>query len=627
MRKIFVGNNKSSFKDFTEKPQIQWALRVYALLFPVLAFFLLEGLNPVSPTFLAGGVVFASILFIYLASVVLFAATGSVFWAYFIVSLLLGIGFIVNHFKIMLIGQVLVPTDFLLVGEAVGAADLSAITIERTLLLQVFLIALTHAPLWFLRFKMPIKLRGIAAGGAFAVFFVVYFFSATSAPIMAGLGMPRGSGSQTVLYSETGLIMGFHTSILYQQAHNARMAEFATEAEVFLANTPRVQNRTDVQPNVIVIMSESFMDPTILDNVHFSTNPVSNFHRLANQGISGDNIVPVFGGGTANTEMEFLTGAPVFFLSSAYAVPYSNPSRYFSQNLYTAMPWLFQENGYRTVALHPNYASFYNRNFVYPRLGFQEFIAKEQMPDADFKGWYISDEYFTNRMIQEIERAEQDNTPLFLFGISIQNHFEFWGSKYQDFDTDIYATSPVLTESQVGSVSTFAQGVFDADKQLGRLIDFIEAGDTPTMVVFFGDHLPVLGYHFDNIFERLGFVSSQAVHTWNMEDRSRMFAPPYLVWDNFSNNLEEWGTISTYFLGANVLAHSGIALNRHWEHVLHFNHHFRALTENHYVDIYGNFRYIYSVWEKPHVNAFAGLVHNKWFGEDEIRQNLADIAD
>jgi len=414
------------------------------------------------------------------------------------------------------------------------------------------------------------------------------------------------------MYRDTGLVLGFHTAMMQDAAHRRLMAEMVEFSESFLQYAPVMESRDDVRPNVIVIMSESFADPTTFGDINFSTNPVSNFHRLAQTSISGNVIVPVFGGGTSNTELEFLSGTPMFMMGGGYYIPYASPWRYFSENLYTAMPWLFRDNGYRTVTIHPNYVGFYNRDRVLPRLGFETLIFREDMPNAPIKGRYISDEYFTDRIIEQIIYAEELGEPLFLFGISMQNHWEFFEDKYDDFPTDITATSS-LGAAETGIFNTYLQGIFDADRELGRLIEFIDSRDTPTIVVFFGDHLPILGGHDDVIYYDLGFVSTPHSWDWSLQDRANKFSTPYLVWDNMGLAGDDWGDLSVYFLAANVLRHSGIAINRYWQEVLYLSTYFRALTDNHFLDIYGQFHNLGYVWYRPYVRAYAGLTYSNWF--------------
>ena len=44
-----------------------------------------------------------------------------------------------------------------------------------------------------------------------------------------------------------------------------------------------------------------------------------------------------------------------------------------------ALPYYLKSIGYQTVAMHNNYSYYYNRNKVYPELGFEKFISLENM--------------------------------------------------------------------------------------------------------------------------------------------------------------------------------------------------------------------------------------------------------
>ena len=616
----------------TQKTSIQWALRVYACMFPLLVFYAMEGFNTASVDGLMAqpwqnpGIVLLSALFIALCAIVVFTFTGRVFWSYVAVSAILGGAHVVNNLKLMVSGQVFVPTDLMLASEALMITQDMDIIIEMALLLRVMIIAAMHLPLIFVTFRPNFTKRWLMFAGAVGMFVLAFASNFYSNTIMPALEInPRGP--LTALYRDTGFILGFHAALI---DHNARHMEAGTASFVAERFFPHPTSRGSTlppaaQPNVIVIMSEAFIDPTVIYSLEFSTDPAANLRRLSQDHISGDLVVPVFGGGTANTELEFLTGSPMFFMGSAYYVPYNNVGRYFFRDIETAMPQLFRANGYRTIAVHPFTRYFFNRNVVYDRLGFDVYIGYEDMEDPEYKGFFVSDEFFTDEIIAQILLAEEADEPLFLFGISMQNHWEFWGSKYYGWPQDITAYSPYLTEGELGNVNSFVQGIYDADKQLGRLIDFIEDRDTPTIVVFFGDHLPILGEGHNAIFETLGYISDQRLGMWNEDDRRKMFTLPYLVWSNFTDTDEYWGTLSTYFLGAQVLRHSGINLNRYWHHVLYANSHFRALTENHHVDIEGNFRTIWDVWNYDHIIAYEALIQAMWFGTDDFHYSLSEI--
>jgi len=609
-----------------------WALRAYALVFPLVLFLVLEGTNPASQAGLMAapfsnlGIILVSALFIALVSAVIFAFSSSALWSYAAVSTVVTLGYVINNVKLLITGHVFVPTDLLVVREAfmVGGGD--SIVIERALILRLVIVALLHLPLIFVKFRPDFKKRLIMLPCALAAFFLAFASGFSTNTLMPALGV-NPNGSMTALYRNTGFILGFHAALTDHVTRDAGVTTEYLTAMGFPDGMPRGGRYQDGErPNVIVIMSEAFMDPTLIYNLEFSADPVSNFRRLSAGHISGSVIVPVFGGGTANTELEFLTGSSMFFMGSAYYIPYSNTERYFFRDVTTAMPWVFRENGYRTVAVHPYTRYFFDRHINYPRMGFDEFIAYEDMDDPVYKGWYVSDEFFTDLIIEQILLAEDKDEPLFLFGISMQNHWEFWDYKYEGFEQDVTATSPYLSDEELGNLNSYLQGVYDADKQLGRLIDFVESRGTPTIVVFFGDHLPIIGSHNDAVFERLGYISDQRVWLWDAEDRRKMFELPYLVWSNFAPTDEDWGTISTYFLGAQVLRHSGVELNRYWRNVLWLSEQFNALSENHYMDIHGVFHDLHGVRDLPHVRAMQALHQAKWFGGAASLEYLSEMG-
>jgi hypothetical protein len=380
-----------------------------------------------------------------------------------------------------------------------------------------------------------------------------------------------------------------------------------------------------VIPNVIVIMSEAFADPALWYNITFSRDPIPNFRRLAAEGISGNVLVPVFAGGTANTELEFLLGMPHMFFGNRFYTPFENPGRYFGRDVDTAMPQIFRANGYRTVAVHPFTGSFYNRDRIYPLLGFDRFIAAEQMPDARRRGQFISDAYFTDVIISQIEEAEAEGEPLFLFGISMQNHWGYEPLKYGTLNTSVTAASDRLDEPEIQRTNSYLQGVFDADRQLGRLADMLAESDTPTVLVFFGDHLPIMGRRGDRIFESLGWISRHEDHSWNFDDHTKLFQTPYLVWANYDIGVSEWGDMSTFMLSAKVAAAAGVALNGYYNYVLSSSRFFRGINSLLYMDSDGGLHPATPFRNQPHVTALEMLFQAVMFDDDEFRDTLAAV--
>ena len=199
--------------------------------------------------------------------------------------------------------------------------------------------------------------------------------------------------------------------------------------------------------------------------------------------------------------------------------------------------------------------------------------------------------------------------------------------KYDTLELDVMSDSPYLDEDELARVNSFLQGIFDADKQLGRLADFVESRDTPTIIVFFGDHLPILGLHTDMIFEQLSWISNQAGYLWDLHDRTRIFQTPYLVWANYDLGQEDWGALSTYMLAARVAEASGINMNRYFTYLLGLAGHFRGITNELYIDIHGEFHPSRDNRNNPHILALEALWYAKFFGDDEMRDSLAEILE
>lgn len=85
-------------------------------------------------------------------------------------------------------------------------------------------------------------------------------------------------------------------------------------------NATRTGNLTD--NTVIMVLSESFSDPTRVPNVQFGTDPMSNIRSLKSTTTSGLMLSPGYGGGTANIEFQQMTGLSLTNFSDSLLVPY-----------------------------------------------------------------------------------------------------------------------------------------------------------------------------------------------------------------------------------------------------------------------------------------------------------------
>ncbi|WP_243109318.1 MULTISPECIES: LTA synthase family protein [unclassified Dehalobacter] len=314
-----------------------------------------------------------------------------------------------------------------------------------------------------------------------------------------------------------------------------------------------------MKPDIVVILDESFWDPTRLPNVVFSEDPLPNFRELSNEGTSGEILSPVFGGSTANVEFEFLTGLSTNFLPQG-AIAYQ---QYVTKSL-PALPSLLQRYGYETTAIHPYHSWFYDRDKIYPLLGFQHFYSLEDFSGAEIDGEYIGDMEVSKRIIQELQTADQ---PEFIFAVTMQNHGPYPADRYNDHAV---STSGSLTSEGKGILDTYAEGVQDADTSLAFLTDYLRESNRPTIVVYFGDHLPFLGKDYQ-VYKETSYITRNE-NEWSTGDTLKMKSVPLIIWSNDQPDTAEitadkslagavkkiqrtsnLGLISSSFLGAYLL--------------------------------------------------------------------------
>lgn len=325
---------------------------------------------------------------------------------------------------------------------------------------------------------------------------------------------------------------------------------------------------SNIKPDIIVVLGETYWDPTNLSDVRFNKEIAGNLKQYR----SGTMISPAFGGGTANVEFEVLTGFSNFFFNTSI-MPYTV---YFKRNTPSVVS-AFRDNGYDTVAIHPNTGNMYNRNNVYKYIGFEEFKDVQSFdPVKDIKGNYTSDD----SLVKKISDTLKEKTgPAFILGISMQNHDPYGESiKHYGTGKEIQVESDKLDDAEKDVLSSFAQGVYDEDKALGELIDVAKNNDRPTIVYFFGDHLPRLGVglaggNYD-IFKKLGFTDGKTDPRFD----KRFYETPLVTWANYKDLQKYTTPLSSSQLAIEILKDSGIKYPSYFNELLEIRNKYPYLT-------------------------------------------------
>lgn len=268
-------------------------------------------------------------------------------------------------------------------------------------------------------------------------------------------------------------------------------------------------------PNVIAIMNETFSDLSEYPGLEGTSAAPTFFHEVADDSLAaGDVYVSAMGGGTCNSEFEFLTGASMGNMGGG-VYPYVLYDLEGVDNLAS----YFRGLGYGTHAIHPAEAANWRRDRIYEQLGFDTFDDITTMEDADAFRDLVTDRATYERVLEKIDEGEG---PQFVFDVTIQNH--------GGYDTGLVPAADAVhlesDEVENPEVDEFLAAIRRSDEDLRWLVEELNARDEPTIVVFFGDHQPGFA---DWLFEE---TFGKPVEEADLEEVQARYRTPYFIWAN-----------------------------------------------------------------------------------------------
>lgn len=328
------------------------------------------------------------------------------------------------------------------------------------------------------------------------------------------------------------------------------MAEISNNGEITKSETGRSEEEL---PNIMFVQLESFFDPTEVEWLRFSEDPIPNLRKLFSEYSSGYFKAPSVGAGTANTEFEVLTGMSMrFFGPGEY--PYKT---YGKMNTLESAASALKELGYGAEALHNNGGNFYSRAQVFNNMGFDHYTSKEFMNilQTTPEGW-ATDDILVPNIMEAMDTTEGQD---FVFTITVEGHGEYPTEKVLE-DPEI-VVSGVEDEGERNAWEYYVNLIHETDKFVQQLIDAVEARNEPTVLVFYGDHLPTMNLEAKDL-------KSKYLYNTN-----------YVIWDNIGLEKQD-ENIAAYQIVAEVFdrldIHTGTVFNYHQE---------RKSTKNYLADL------------------------------------------
>lgn len=500
-------------------------------------------------------IIIKNVALIMLVNLILLCILHSMKAAFLISCIFMLITGIANYFVISFRGYGIVFMDFYAVKTAAAVADGYSYNVDSYFLAGCLAAALQAGLILFMLWagrkkkhthrgsRWLASLAGIAVSVLFVVWinFDAFFFR----------GISQVTWDHNIGINDYGYLLYFlsnaeKTEIDKPAGYSVQKVDKILSAyEKPSENSSGMQREyTKKNPNIIMIMNESFSDLRVLGELATDKGVLSFYDSLDKNTIKGYVQSSVYGGYTANSEFEFLTGCSKAFLPGN---PYL---QYMDGYLPSIISNIKSQGGYdEAVAVHPYNASGYNRNRVYPLLYFDRFLSAEDFDNPLLVRDYISD-LSDYRKIEELYEQKKKGTSLCVFNVTMQNHNPYNNNSYE-FNEDINVTSfnsDMQTEQYLSLMKM-------SDDALKQLVTYFKNVDEPVIILLFGDHQPHLPDSF-----YLHIMGKEPLQ-FTQEDTMKKHEVPFLIWANYDIPEMVIETASINYLSSLFLSAAGLEMS------------------------------------------------------------------
>lgn len=531
---------KKIFKQLFNKTNLRKYIGVFLFFFTPICvlLFILNNNSLSSATYFFTNISFILVLesIIY----ILFRNTKTSIW---LTSIIIYTFNIINEIVISLRGSPIIPNDFYSLSTALKVFGNYNVTITKNMIVSsialIILLILSH--IFFVKKSKKLFFASIAS-----IFLGIVIISTIPSTALNDF-------DTTMSNKDYGTLQTLYLNCL--KMHTTPPESYSDDLAISVLNQYKT---TDIfnanKPNIIVIMDEAFSDMTIHEEYANASEFMPFIKALSDNTIKGNLLVPVLGGNTCNTEFEFLTGHTLALTPNA--IPYQ---QYIVKDCDSLASQLKSLN-YKTIAIHPYWKQCWQREKVYPLLGFDEFIDANKFDTTanldinrsldynnmfDFGNLkyirnYISDEESFNQIIKQYENHNTDE-PLFLFNVTMQNHgpYDYVGSNF--------TSKTYLTNTDDNRINQYLTLINETDKAFNKLIDYFYNVTEPTIILFFGDHQPSL-LESD--------ISS-------IESLQESYTIPFVLWANYDIEEKTVPLTSSNYLSLLLLETANLPLSKY----------------------------------------------------------------
>lgn len=514
----------------------------------------------------------------------------------------------INHYVYTFRGRTIFPGDLLGLRTAINVAggydftpdSIQIYTFLGFLAYIIILVAMPH-----IKGRSFPKLPLLLGAGTISITYIsVFFFTSflSWAEIEPSMWTTRGNG----------LILNFCVSLRYSDGEQPQ-GYSAESINSIVSGVTDATTDAEEPVNVIAIMGEAFSDLSVYGDLPVNEDFMPFYRSLEENCIKGWAYTSVFGGTTANSEYEFLTGNTMGFLPEG-TVPYQLYVDDGSSSLVGQMGTL----GYKTVAMHPYLESGWNRVPVYESFGFDEVYFKDDFKNRKFMRNYVTDQCDYENVVRIFEE-KQPGEKLFIFNVTMQNHSAY-NVEYNGLPDTIRLEAPI--GGYFPKVDQYLSLMKQSDLALEWLLNYFSEVDEKTIIILFGDHQPQVEVSF---FETMLGGDLESRNIASIQTRQMV---PYLIWANYDINSGEGGELSLNYLSAKLMETAGLEMTGYQSFLLELSQKLPVINAIGYKTDEGE--YYEDIDELPAdykslVNEYQILQYNGVFGGTRKKAGFFDL--
>ena len=479
--------------------------------------------------------------------------------------------YIANHFVILFRNKPIMPADLKAIRTAKEVAGSYDLTPDWKIVVSV-IVLLLYLTIIILVWKKrnaqdntPLR-KKLTLRGASIVTAALFVVLGLNNPAFRNLNTFQWDAKVLEGFHREGIVLTFVKSAI--SAHVDRPEGYSREiVNAYLSDYQFETKKDAIQPTrVIMVMNEAFSDLRTV-GLDEKIDVMPYIDSLDENTVEGSLYVSVLGGGTCNTEFEALTGNSLAFLSPG-AYPYTENV---TEPLFSLASY-FRGEGFVTESFHASSATSWNRNTVYPNMGFDVFHSIDDYPNITSDSYvhnYVADATDYTFIKQRDEQMKGHSR--FLFNVTIQNHADY------DRFGDVEEAETLKAYGDLNTnVRVYLSLIKLSDDEIQRLVEDYKNSSEPTMIIFFGDHHPSLP------------AAAQADVYTNMSKYLDFFKSKYFIWTNYDTETQHNTEISANYLPWLILERGNFPLPPYVQMLKELHTKYPVISSQGVIDSEGN---------------------------------------